>query len=80
MDKGSSKGKNNAITLEQFVSIMAPLIDMEKVPTRISSSQIFDIIDYFQSTISLFFPICGFIFCCTMIDSQNKVLDRDYNK
>lgn len=49
MDKGSSKKKNNAVTLEQFVSIMAPLIDMEKVPTRIRpnhsfSFQIFDII------------------------------------
>ncbi|CAI9100039.1 OLC1v1036956C1 [Oldenlandia corymbosa var. corymbosa] len=33
MDKGkssSNKKKNKAITLEQFVSIMAPLIDMEK--------------------------------------------------
>lgn len=40
MDKGSSKKKNNnAITLEQFVSIMAPLIDMEK-EAEISASAI----------------------------------------
>lgn len=72
MDKGSSKKKNNAVTLEQFVSIMAPLIDMEKVPTRIAPNHSFSfqkfsiLFDYVQSTISLFFPIYGFILCCTL--------------
>lgn len=31
--RGSSKKTHKAITLDQFVSIMAPLIDMEKVRT-----------------------------------------------
>lgn len=52
MEKGKGSKNSSAISLQQFVSTMAPLIDMEKVLSL--SPYLFS--DFLHPRVTLFFP------------------------